>query len=563
MKKYFLFISAIFIVSIAFSQMTMSSWRAFEDNPNLLKTENSKFQDYISKTYRDSIPEEQRSEYKAYLRYMYFWQRRLGQYDDEILSYQPYYEAALDFSQNPICTSTDLANWELLGPHSTTSQNLGLITEVLYDAENPNVPLISSNHGGLWKFNTFTDKWYNVTDNMRLPGISATEIVRHPFYHDIIFASTGNGIFNTKYGIGIIKSIDNGDNWTVMNGFPHADAPRVPKIIIDPNDDNPNDSINMYAITNDKVYYTNDSGESWDTLPQQPNLNEHTHLLDIEIDGQGDILLSTKSLYGYNAQCFKYSDTIWSEILSNVDTITIKRCQFSSPVIGNPLLNDLVFAMIDMVKDTVFDSNGNIETINAQRNIYRSSNNGTTWSLYKEGILGVSAKCEIVFSPTTQFIYMGEIYRGGINYATGQDLNMSGGDSFHMDVRDIEIMGNDGDSEYSLWANDGGVSMIRVKLDGSSTQSSTNLNGSSLPVSNLIGLGVGTNNFIVTGAMHCNTFKKTENGEFINFDGGDGGDCIVNPFDNSSYYYQANSAFKSSKYGTIHSGISDWFIGGP
>lgn len=67
MKKNFLLAIAIFLVSIAFGQMTMSSWRAFEDNPNLLKTENPKFQDYISKTFRDSIPEDQRSEFKAYL----------------------------------------------------------------------------------------------------------------------------------------------------------------------------------------------------------------------------------------------------------------------------------------------------------------------------------------------------------------------------------------------------------------------------------------------------------------------------------------------------------------
>lgn len=169
---------------------------------------------------------------------MNHWGRRLGYNSNNELSYDPYSQVALDFIDNPICVSDNYANWEPLQKYNSSVQQDGLITEVLYDPQNPDEPIISSNHGGLWKYKDNLCYWYNVTDdvNLRVPGVSATEIIRNPFNHDILYASTGSGIHDVEYGIGIIKSIDNGSNWEIMESFPYENYPRVIKILADPND---------------------------------------------------------------------------------------------------------------------------------------------------------------------------------------------------------------------------------------------------------------------------------------------------------------------------------------
>jgi len=334
----------LFLSTISYSQINITSWRAFEKNPELIKTQRIDYDNFIKNTYPDSIPIALKSEYKAYLRYMYFWQRRLGEDSNGKLSYTPYYQAAKNLLQNPICLSDQLANWSIIEPGQTYVQNEGLVTEVLYDQDNPQEPIISSNHGGLWKYDSYYERWNNITDsdNLRMPGISATEIVRNPFNHDNLFASTGSGIHQVNYGMGIIESNDNGDTWHIMANFPQDNAPRVVKIVIDPNDNNASNGINLYAISEEKIYYSNNSGNNWIELSNQPNINYLSELYDLQIDSEGSLLLSTYYDYGYNAQCFKYKNNTWTEMISNSPSRELQRTKFTKPV------NGLVFALCDM-----------------------------------------------------------------------------------------------------------------------------------------------------------------------------------------------------------------------
>jgi len=154
MRKSFLTLIILTLSVLSYSQTNVSSWRKFESNPNLIKTVGPEYNTFVKQNYSDSIPQSDLSEYKAYLRWMNFWSKRLGEDNTGNLSYEPYFEAAKNLAINPYCDGSDLADWELIGPVTSDEQNQGLITEVLYDPVNPDVPLISSNHGGLWKFNT-------------------------------------------------------------------------------------------------------------------------------------------------------------------------------------------------------------------------------------------------------------------------------------------------------------------------------------------------------------------------------------------------------------------------
>jgi len=93
---------------------------------------------------------------------------------------------------------------------------------------------LSSDYGGLWKSQPTGNSWKNVTDDLRIPGLSATEIIRNPINHDHIIASTSSGLHSANYGIGIIESFDNGDTWSVMQGFPYQTVPVVKKVLYDP-----------------------------------------------------------------------------------------------------------------------------------------------------------------------------------------------------------------------------------------------------------------------------------------------------------------------------------------
>ena len=538
----------IFLTSVTYGQINISSWRAFEENPELIKTQASIYETFINDTYPDSIPQNLRSEYKAYLRYMYFWQRRLGEDAQGELSYKPYYQAAIDNKQNPICLSDPLADWGLIEPGYEISQNQGLISEVLYDPLNPDEPLVSSNHGGLWKFNSSLEYWYNVTDsdNLRVPGISATEIVRNPFDHNKLYASTGSGIHKVDYGMGIIESDDNGASWSIMPGFPHADAPRVVKIVIDPNDNNSSDGINMYAIGEEKVYYTINSGLTWDTLAEQPLINNHTELYDLEVGSQGGLLLSTIGKYGYTAQCFKYKNSVWTEILSNDTTINPQRTKFTKP------FNGLVFALSDI----------NLSTGSVRR-LYKSTDNGNTWQVSYNNIFGADPKCEIEYSPQTNFLYIGRVSLWVLNHTTNQLISVNHITyGYHADVRDIQIISNAGNYETILFANDGGITEFEIDTTDMTNFSITNYSGHFLTVNNLIGIGVGNGSteFALAGGVHGNSLKVFNEVAFPG-DGGDGSDCMVNPEDENIYYSSCSAVLKSSKSGSFYIDNDQWFIG--
>lgn len=149
------------------------------------------------------------------------------------MSYLPYTWAAIDNITNPICSGPDSADWQLLGPAQLDGdkQWLGLVQEVLYDPANPENYLISTDRGGIWKKEGNT--WKNKTDNLRFPGLAATEIIRDPDSSTHLFASTAWGILNSgNYGVGLIESWNNGESWSVVDSFPYQTMPFINRVIL-------------------------------------------------------------------------------------------------------------------------------------------------------------------------------------------------------------------------------------------------------------------------------------------------------------------------------------------
>lgn len=548
MKKIYLIVILIFAASLSFSQSEDYSWTALVGNPASFDSICNDYENYISTTYGDSIPESAKPAYKDYLRFKYFWQNRLAEVDGE-LSYLPYTEASVENLLNPICNDGDTADWIEIGPVSYPTQWLGLVNEVLYDSLNPDRIIISSDRGGIWIRDSSDGSWgwRNVTDDLRLPGLCASEIIRNPFDHDHLLASTASGILNSgDYGIGIIESFDNGENWAVLDSFPYQSAPFVQRIIYDPNDSDSTDGLSLYAISGKKIYYSSNSGSSWTQFSGPSNIHSCNLFHDIEIDDQGSIFLSTECGWGNYGQFFKYDGNQWIDLNSNSQFGNFQRVRITNP------FNDTIFALIDGII---------LPDPDERRRLFRSTNYGSTWTFINT--FGFpSHKYEFEYAPDLNVVFGGflglHIYDLNNNQQHFHDYD---GYDFHADIRDFAILQIDSIGQQHLLATtDGGLCYFIIDTsDYGDDIEVQDLNGNYLPIGNFTGLGVSNQNqeLIVSGAVHCNSFKYA-NSNWVKIGGGDGGDCEINWLTNT-YYCQTNSSNWSN--GNFSYSQPKWIIG--
>ncbi len=548
-------IYSLFLLFNGYSQKNDHFWKKLCTSPHEYHTIVDSFNIYLHSAYPDSIPSDKMKNVKDFHRFVYFWGKRLGEINDSI-SYKPYSMAAMENSHLPFCTETDQAQWELKGPSEIEGMNLGLVAQVLYDQNNPGSYVLSSDHGGLWKNQETGQTWINTTDILRFPGLSATEIIRNPFNDSHLFASTGSGRGSTEfiYGGGILESYDNGSTWNYLQNFPLNYKP-VLKIIYDPND-NSGDELTLFAIFYEEVYYSTDSGESWSKMTNQPPiLDVNTQLCDIEINSNGEIFATSFHPFnsGAGGQVFRCQDINGSwEDISQLEPFLSNP--FQKALISKPY-NGKVFLLTDRPKNLI---NGDPPI----RRIYKSTDNGTSWEEIFTMIQTGFALME--YSPETNIVYIGHnnlwMFKNEGNY------DLYSANTGHWDVRDIDFMGvYENSYENILVANDGGIAKVRVNINDLSDTDYDNLNGNHLPIGNFLGIGVNNNNseFIIGGAVHCNSFRY-ENGNWIHFDGGDGGDSEINRLDPDYYYFQNNGGMKSwngNNFTTIYSNMDDWFIG--
>lgn len=470
---------------------------------------------------------------------MKYWHSRIGIKANGEYSYDPYTEAVLNNSSNEFCNGSDPANWQLRGPIMHEDQQQGYFEEVLYDPDYPAELIASTNHGGIWKFRPDNGNvWENVTDNLGVPGLSASDFLRNPYDSDIIFAASANGQWHTEYGVGLLVSENRGNSWTISQSFINHtgnDYTQLIRVIADTIDNNPTDGIDIYVAGKKKIYKGLDNGTSWQTITP-PELTGGQEIYEMEINENGQLLIGTYDPWSYGlGKAYILIGNQWQEILQE-NNIYGKRVKISTPKDGK------VFAIKD-----------NLQVINEDtsylRSLYSSTNNGVTWTLVKESIISGGPKCEIEYSAASNFLYV-PTRKGMIIYRTngvaGQNFPANY-INFHPDVRDIFICGIEKGIEKVYVANDGGISEVNVNIGNPTRSSIINKNGSYLPCNNAIGLAVSnsiTQNWF-TSNMHQGTFWFVGN-ELIKNDRGDGEDGVYNPIDKEVFYTNTNGTIRSS-----------------
>ncbi len=169
-----------------------------------------------------------------------------------------------------------LTNWASAGPGpidiSTAQLNYttvsGKITGIAMDPSDPsgNTFYVGSANGGVWKTTDGGRGYLAVTDNVTDPSGQRVNVsvggltlgVNPAGTVKAIYAATGvdDVAFSSRSSIGVLRSLDNGRTWAVLNNANVFTGARVSKIVVDP--------------SNPDIVYV--SVASWDTPNKQPNV---------------------------------------------------------------------------------------------------------------------------------------------------------------------------------------------------------------------------------------------------------------------------------------------------
>lgn len=155
-------------------------------------------------------------------------------------------------------TIVPLANWQSLGPDGLDSLT-GTISCHAFNPANPQIMLVGSIAGGLWKTYNGGDSWQVLTDDLPSLRISAVAIDPSDTNHIIIGTGFYYNSSTTLPGIGLLESFDGGSIWTPNTfTYPYVSSVAVSRIIWDKR--NP---MNVYLAASNGLWVSRDNGKSW------------------------------------------------------------------------------------------------------------------------------------------------------------------------------------------------------------------------------------------------------------------------------------------------------------
>jgi photosystem II stability/assembly factor-like uncharacterized protein len=159
-------------------------------------------------------------------------------------------------------------SWEAIGPKNFGGRTLFLA----FNPINNNTLYAGSASGGLWRSytgGTGVNAWHYIPTGFPVLGVSSI-VVSHADTNTIYigtgevynYQNTGTGfsVRTTRgtYGIGILKSTDNGISWTKSLDWSYDELKGVQDIVI-----NPLNSNTLWAATTEGTYVTYDAGNNW------------------------------------------------------------------------------------------------------------------------------------------------------------------------------------------------------------------------------------------------------------------------------------------------------------
>jgi len=146
------------------------------------------------------------------------------------------YQKALQDKPRKVKARNSNLNWQERGPGNVGGRTRAVLVD---KRDTTNLTwLVGSAGGGIWKTNDGGLNWRMTTEE--LSNMATTTLAASPLYPDIIYAGTGEGYgsFSMIQGEGIYKSIDGGENWSILPATSNQQFENVLRLIVDPNDPN-------------------------------------------------------------------------------------------------------------------------------------------------------------------------------------------------------------------------------------------------------------------------------------------------------------------------------------
>jgi photosystem II stability/assembly factor-like uncharacterized protein len=265
--------------------------------------------------------------------------------------------------------STAWTNIGLTGPASSNVFTAGCTTTIAIDPTNTQIMYVGGTSGGVWKSTNAGANWVSLTDTW-IPNQSVASISIDPKNHNTLYVGTGNGFasIDELIGTGIYKSTDGGGTWKRIGSTTLSGT--IVKVLVDPVKSN---VVFASSYTSNRgVYRSTDSGVTWTRVytAQQP-------VWDIEagtiVGGMPDLYFAEgNNVGGATAECGIYRSgndgVTWSKALGNLPAgDSIGRCSMSISA-AHP---ERIFVLM---------ANPNGDLINELRSLFRSTDNGNSWT---------------------------------------------------------------------------------------------------------------------------------------------------------------------------------------
>lgn len=169
-------------------------------------------------------------------------------------------------------------DWSYLGPDTIPdfSGGAGRLNCLEFHPNNSQIMWVGAPNGGLWKTIDGGLNWSSNTD--LLPNLGVTDIAVDPLNPDNMYIATGDGygypILSDKhwggtYTTGIMKSVDGGLTWNLTGlTYQFSNNVQIFQLIINPLSPNI-----LYATGSDGVYKSIDAALNWTKVMQAPALD--------------------------------------------------------------------------------------------------------------------------------------------------------------------------------------------------------------------------------------------------------------------------------------------------
>ena len=219
----------------------------------------------------------QEKAHKLFERWVYAWQDRVNQDGsfpsaaNNLLSKNEYINLLTEEQNN----DRSMAQWVQVGPVNNPNINgytaypgKGRVSVVAQDPTSNNTMYAGSCAGGVWKTTDGGATWVAKSDN--LAGLGVTDLLIDPNNTSIIYMATGDEDANHISSIGIFKSVDAGNTWQPTGlTYSLTDNEYIRDLAFAPGS-----STKIFALTNDEIKVSADSGATWANSPTGTNFTE-------------------------------------------------------------------------------------------------------------------------------------------------------------------------------------------------------------------------------------------------------------------------------------------------